>query len=103
MAWKEKPIEKLYWSVGEAALMVEVPPSTVRYWLKHFDIDDDVKRSHHRSPFGANRKLTAKDINRLFDIKRLLQVEGLHIWAAKKRLKQSGEHNTEAASMLRVG
>jgi DNA-binding transcriptional MerR regulator len=88
MKYYDKPIEKIYWSVGEAALIVGVPPSKVRYWLKHFDLDGYVNRSHHRSPFGANRRLTAKDINRLFEIKRLLQVEGLHIWAAKKRIKQ---------------
>ena len=104
MAWKEKPIEKRYFTVGEAAQIIGVPGSTVRYWLNRFDLDGDVKRSNNRkSPMGSYRKLTAADLTELNEIKRLVQVEGLHIWAAKKKLAGDVSQSAEAAAMLRVG
>ena len=38
MAWKEKEIEKLYYTIGEVALMLDVNTSLLRYWEKEFDV-----------------------------------------------------------------
>jgi DNA-binding transcriptional MerR regulator len=38
MPYKEKSIEKLYYSIGEVAQMFEVNVSLLRYWEKEFDI-----------------------------------------------------------------
>ncbi len=38
MPLKEKPIEKLYYSIGEVATMFEVNVSLLRFWEKEFDI-----------------------------------------------------------------
>ena len=38
MPYKEKRVEKLYYSIGEVAEMFNVNPSLVRYWEKEFDI-----------------------------------------------------------------
>ncbi len=38
MPYKEKTIEKLYYSIGEVAEMLDVPVSTVRFWENEFDI-----------------------------------------------------------------
>ena len=34
MPWKEKTIEKLYWSIGEVAEQLGVNTSLIRYWEK---------------------------------------------------------------------
>ena len=38
MPYKEKPIEKLYYSIGEVAKTLNVNVSLVRFWEKEFDI-----------------------------------------------------------------
>ena len=38
MPYKEKRVEKLYYSIGEVAEMFNVNPSLIRYWEKEFDI-----------------------------------------------------------------
>ena len=38
MPLKEKPIEKLYYSIGEVATMFGVNVSLLRFWEKEFDI-----------------------------------------------------------------
>ena len=38
MPYKEKPIEKLYYSIGEVAKILNVNVSLVRFWEKEFDI-----------------------------------------------------------------
>ena len=38
MPYKEKQIEKLYYSIGEVARMFNVNTSLIRFWEKEFDI-----------------------------------------------------------------
>ena len=38
MPYKEKPIEKLYYSIGEVAQSLDVNVSLIRFWEKQFDI-----------------------------------------------------------------
>ena len=38
MAYKEKEIEKLYYSIGEVAEQFNVAPSLIRFWETEFDI-----------------------------------------------------------------
>ena len=38
MPYKEKPIEKLYYSIGEVADIFDVNVSLLRFWEKEFDI-----------------------------------------------------------------
>ena len=49
MAWKEKEIEKLYYTIGEVAVMLDVNTSLLRYWEKEFDILKP-KKKHERRP-----------------------------------------------------
>ena len=78
-------VDKVYWSIGEVALILGIAPSAVRWWLRHFNIDKEVHRSH----FGkrANRRFTAKDLNRLFEIKRLLHEEMYTVKGAIKKFE----------------
>lgn len=93
-------VEKLYYVVGEAAEMLDVARSNVRYWLIQFGIDGEVKRGRSLNPKGAYRKLTRSDLNKLFEIKRLLHDEGYTIRGAKKKLEEYKGQVDEIGVML---
>jgi len=80
MPYKEKPIEKLYYSIGEVAEMLDVPVSTVRFWENEFDILKPMKNKK------GNRMFTPADIKNLKIIYHLLKVEGLTIPGVRKKL-----------------
>ena len=56
MAYKEKEIEKLYYSIGEVAELFNVAPSLIRFWETEFDI---IKPKKNRK---GNRQFTKEDI-----------------------------------------
>ncbi len=80
MPYKEKQVEKLYYSIGEAAKMMEVPISTIRFWENEFDILKPMKNKK------GNRMFTPADIKNLKIIHHLLKEEGMTLPGAKKRL-----------------
>jgi DNA-binding transcriptional MerR regulator len=82
MKYHEKTdVEKVYFTVGEASAIVGVSESNIRFWLNRFDMEVDRYKCNYR-------KLSSKDLNKLFEIKRLLHEEGFTIWGAKKKLKE---------------
>ena len=80
MPYREKPVEKLYYSIGEAAEMLDVPVSTVRFWENEFDILKPMKNKK------GNRMFTPDDIRNLKIIHHLLREEGMTIPGVRKRL-----------------
>jgi DNA-binding transcriptional MerR regulator len=80
MPYKEKPIEKLYYSIGEAAEMLNIPISTVRFWETEFRILKPMKNKK------GNRLFTSADIKNLKIIYHLLKEEGMTLPGAKKKL-----------------
>jgi DNA-binding transcriptional MerR regulator len=80
MPYVEKPIEKLYYSIGETAEMLNVPVSTVRFWENEFDILKPMKNKK------GNRMFTPADIKNLKIIHHLLKEERMTLPGAKKRL-----------------
>jgi DNA-binding transcriptional MerR regulator len=85
MPYVEKPIEKLYYSIGETAEMLNVPVSTVRFWENEFDILKPMKNKK------GNRMFTPADLKNLKIIQHLLKDEGMTIPGAKKRLSGKWE------------
>lgn len=85
MPYREKPIEKLYYSIGETAKMLDVPISTVRFWENEFDILKPLKNKK------GNRMFTPADIKNLKIIHHLLKVEGMTLPGAKKRISGKWE------------
>ena len=59
MPYKEKKIEKLYYSIGEVAEILQVNTSLIRFWEKNFTI---IKP--HKNKKG-NRYFTKEDIENL--------------------------------------
>ncbi len=80
MPYKEKRVEKLYYSIGEVAEMLEVPVSTVRFWENEFEVLKPMKNKK------GNRLFTQADIKNLKIIHHLLKDEGMTLSGAKKKL-----------------
>ncbi len=82
MPYKEKKIEKLYYSIGEVAEMLEVPVSTVRFWENEFEALKPMKNKK------GNRLFTQSDVKNLRIIHHLLKEEGMTIAGVKKKLTE---------------
>lgn len=80
MPYKEKKVEKLYYSIGEVSEILEVPVSTVRFWENEFDILKPMKNKK------GNRLFTPADIKNLKIIHHLLKEEGMTLVGVKKKL-----------------
>ncbi len=100
MPYKEKKIEKLYYSIGEVSRMLEVPVSTVRFWENEFDILKPMKNKK------GNRMFTAADLKNLMIIHRLLKEEGMTMAGVKNKLKgrwDEADHKFEInESLLKI-
>ncbi|HEX2974517.1 MAG TPA: MerR family transcriptional regulator, partial [Bacteroidales bacterium] len=54
MPYKEIKVEKLYYSIGEVAEMLEVPVSTIRFWDNEFAILKPMKNKKGNRLFTQN-------------------------------------------------
>src|SRR5665647_1504235 len=82
MPYKEVKVEKVYYSIGEVAELLDVPVSTVRFWENEFDILKPMKNKK------GNRLFTPADIKNLRIIHHLVKVEGMTLSGARKRLSE---------------
>lgn len=74
-------VEKFY-KIGEVAKILDLPPSTLRYWESHFKHVRPVKST------GGQRFYTEKHIEMLTQLKEMLYSERYTIEGAKQRLKE---------------
>jgi Predicted transcriptional regulators len=81
MAYKEKEIEKLYYSIGEVAEMFNVAPSLIRFWESEFEIIQPKKNRK------GNRQFTKEDIDNVRTIFHLVKEKGFTLQGAKEMLK----------------
>ncbi len=75
-------MEKLYYSIGEAAEIIGESTSLVRYWSNEFDKHFKLTRSSR-----GDRKYTAEDIDTLKQIHYLVNIKGLTLEGVDKALK----------------
>jgi DNA-binding transcriptional MerR regulator len=85
MPYKEKKVEKLYYSIGEVARMFNVNASLIRFWEKEFDIIRPKKNKK------GNRFFTKQDIENFNLIFYLVKDRGLTLAGAKKKLRENRE------------
>lgn len=85
MPYREKAVEKLYYSIGEVAEMLNVPVSTVRFWENEFDVLKPMKNKK------GNRMFTPSDIKNLKIIHHLLREEGMTLAGVKRKLSGKWE------------
>jgi DNA-binding transcriptional MerR regulator len=83
MPYKEKKIEKLYYSISEVADMFEVNNSLIRFWEKEFDI---IKPKKNKK---GNRMFTKDDIDNFRVIYHLVKERGFTLQGAQQKLKDN--------------
>ena len=81
MPYKEKEIEKLYYSIGEVARMFEVNTSHIRFWSKEFEV---IKPATNKK---GNRLYTQSDIDNFKKIYHLVKEKGFTLKGAKVEMK----------------
>jgi DNA-binding transcriptional MerR regulator len=96
MPYREKKVEKLYYSIGEVAEMFKVNASLIRFWEKEFEV---IKPKKNKK---GNRFFTKQDIDNIQLIYHLVKEKGLTLNGAKKKLKDNREdyNNHEVVKTL---
>lgn len=82
MPYKEKEIEKLYFTIGEVAQMFNVNTSHIRFWSKEFDV---IRPATNKK---GNRMYTQSDIDNFKKIYHLVKEKGFTLKGAKIELKE---------------
>lgn len=94
MAYKEKEIEKLYYSIGEVAEIFNVAPSLIRFWESEFDI---IKPKKNRK---GNRQFTKDDIESVRTIYHLVKEKGFTLQGAKEMLRNDSQAVKDKMEMI---
>lgn len=94
MPYKEKVIEKKYYTIGEVAEMLNVATSLIRFWEGEFDI---IKPKKNRK---GNRQFTKDDIDNVKLIYHLVKEKGYTLQGAKEMLKNSNEAVKDKMQMI---
>lgn len=83
-------LTKLYYTIGEVAIMFEVAPSVIRYWDAEFPQLKPGKNSK------GERKFTPRDIEQLKEIYHLVKEKGYTIDGARREMSiQKAEKKTQ--------
>jgi DNA-binding transcriptional MerR regulator len=94
MAYKEKEIEKLYYSIGEVAELFNVAPSLIRFWESEFEI---IKPKKNRK---GNRQFTREDIDNVRTIYHLVKEKGFTLQGAKEMLRNDSQAVRDKMDMI---
>jgi DNA-binding transcriptional MerR regulator len=81
MAYKEKEIEKIYYSIGEVAEQFNVAPSLIRFWESEFELIQPKKNRK------GNRQFMKEDIENVRTIYHLVKQKGFTLQGAKEMLR----------------
>ncbi|MCX7986833.1 MAG: MerR family transcriptional regulator [Bacteroidales bacterium] len=96
MPYKEKKIEKVYYTIGEVAEMFGVNTSLIRYWEKEFDI---IKPKKNKK---GNRLFTKQDIDNFHLIYHLVKEKGMTLKGAQKKLKENREDTVNNFEVIKT-
>ncbi len=96
MPYKEKKVEKLYFSIGEVAEMFQVNSSLIRFWEKEFDI---IKPKKNKK---GNRFFTQQDIESIRLIYHLVKERGLTLSGARKKIKENKEDTNNNYEVIKT-
>lgn len=94
MPYKEKPVEKLYYSIGEVADMFGVNTSLIRFWEKEFDVLKPKKNAK------GNRLFTPEDLENLKIIYHLVKERGYTLQGAREKLKDNKNDVAENVAII---
>jgi DNA-binding transcriptional MerR regulator len=83
---------KQYFKIGEVSGLTKLEPYVLRYWETEFKMIRPVR-------FGSNQRMyRRKDLEIIFEIKKLLYDEGFTIAGARKKLLQNSKEEKERKS-----
>lgn len=89
MPYKQPKIEKIYYSIGEVAEIINENPSLIRYWENQFEALKPYKNKK------GNRLFSPDDIEVIKLIHYLVKQRGLTIKGAKQKLKDNREETIQ--------
>ncbi|MCZ4410232.1 MerR family transcriptional regulator [Cryomorphaceae bacterium 1068] len=95
MPYREKEIEKLYYSIGEVSKMFDVNTSLIRFWEKEFDI---IKPKKNKK---GNRLFTKDDVENFRIIFHLVKERGYTLQGAKDKLKDNKNDVADTVEMVK--
>lgn len=94
MPYKEKVIEKKYYTIGEVAEKFNVATSLIRFWESEFSI---IKPKKNRK---GNRQFTKEDIENVQLIYHLVKERGFTLQGAKDILKNEADSIKDKMEMI---
>lgn len=88
------PSEKMFYTIGQVADMLDVSTSLVRYWEKEFDILKPKKNAK------GNRLFRPNDVENLKTIYHLVKERGFTLQGARNKLSQNKEDVIQQAAVV---
>jgi len=86
--------DKLYFRIGEVSELTRTKPFVLRYWETEFPSLRPVKGK------SGHRLYRRKDVERIFQIRRLLYEKGFTIAGARRYLANEGKNSAEQAHLF---
>ncbi len=84
MPYRDKTIEKLYYTIGEVALKLDESTSLIRFWAGKFP--EFIKPARNKK---GNRLFTSQDMSNFKVIHYLVKEQGMTLDGARKRMKDN--------------
>jgi DNA-binding transcriptional MerR regulator len=94
MPYKDREINKMYYSMGEVTEMFHVNASQIRFYEKEFDVLQPKKNKK------GNRLFTPEDIENLKIIFHLVDEKGFTLKGAKEHLKNNSTEVKENQKII---
>lgn len=95
MSGKNQHIEKVFYSIGEAAAIIGVSPSSIRYWEKMF------RELAPRKSSKGTRLFSPDDLEMLRLIHHLVKERGMTIKGAQQKLKENREETVHTWEIVK--
>lgn len=94
MPYKEKEIEKKYYTIGEVADELGVATSLIRFWEGEFD---SIKPKKNRK---GNRQFTKNDLQNVKLIFHLVKEKGYTLQGARDFISNGGDGSSDKMEMI---
>ncbi len=96
MPYKEKEIEKKYYTIGEVADELGVATSLIRFWESEFG---NIKPKKNRK---GNRQFTKDDLKNVKLIYHLVKEKGYTLQGARDSIAHSGKTTVDKMKMIEL-
>lgn len=88
------PTEKMFYKIGEVALMFNVTTSLIRFWEKEFDIIQPKKNKK------GNRLFTPQDVENFRVIYHLVKERGFTLKGAQEKMNQNKQDTIDKVGIV---